>query len=146
VRLKKSMLAAVAGVVATALATGSAAARPADGPAAQTSAGSLQWANTATHRRPATFNDVASGAGGTQAVGGDQVDDFADQRPLAMRWDGKTWKATAQPVKTNATLESVAFGTAANVWVVGADRTDPNKTTGTPVGSGNRSTPASRSR
>ncbi|WP_329002855.1 hypothetical protein OHA18_06625 [Kribbella sp. NBC_00709] len=121
-RLKKSMLAAMTGVVATALATGSAAARPVQ------QAGSLQWANTATHRQPATFNDVASGAGGTWAVGGDQVEDFTDQRPLAMRWDGKTWKATAQPVTTNATLESVAVGTATNVWAVGEDRTDPEKT------------------
>jgi hypothetical protein len=87
----------------------------------------LQWAITATHRQPATFNDVATGAGGTWAVGGDQVDDFAVQRPLAMRWDGKTWKAIAQPVTTNATLESVAVGTAKNVWAVGEDRTDPNQ-------------------
>ena len=95
-------------------------------------AGSLQWANTATHRQPATFNDVASGAGGTWAVGGDQVEDFTDQRPLAMRWDGKTWKATAQPVKTNATLESVAVGTATDVWAVGEDRTDPEKPSRSP--------------
>ncbi|WP_410785312.1 hypothetical protein [Kribbella sp. C-35] len=40
-------------------------------------------------------------------VGGDQVYDFAVQRPLAMRWDGKAWKATTQPVKTNASLESL---------------------------------------
>lgn len=117
-RLKKGMFAAMAGVVVSALAAGSAAA--ADVP--------LRWATTATHRQPATLNDVASGAGGTWAVGGDQVEDFSDQRPLAMRWDGKAWKATAQPVKTNATLESVAVGAASNVWAVGEDRTDPNRT------------------
>lgn len=128
-RLKKSMLAALTGVLATAVAAGPAVARPIDKAVkAPATAGSLQWAITATHRQPATFNDVATGAGGTWAVGGDQVDDFAVQRPLAMRWDGKTWKAIAQPVKTNATLESVAVGTAKNVWAVGEDRTDPNQT------------------
>ncbi|WUJ72330.1 hypothetical protein OG809_03480 [Kribbella soli] len=115
-KLKKSIVTAITGIIATALATQAAAAEP------------LQWATTPTHRQPATLNDVASGPGGTWAVGGDQVQDFADQRPLAMRWDGKTWKATAQPVTTNATLESVAVGTAANVWAVGEDRTDPEKT------------------
>lgn len=95
--------------------------------AAPAAAAPLQWATTATHRQPATFNDVAIGAGGTWAVGGDQVQDFQDQRPLAMRWDGKTWKATAQPVRTNAVLESVAVGTAKNVWAVGEDRANPDE-------------------
>lgn len=123
-RLKTSMLVVVTGALATAVTASSADARPAQETAAQ---GSLQWTTTATHRQPATFNDVATGAGGTWAVGGDQVDDFAVQRPLAMRWDGKAWKATTQPVKTNASLESVAVGTAKNVWAVGEDRTNPDK-------------------
>jgi hypothetical protein len=113
------MLAVITAMIATTPAAGSAAAKQGDEP--------LRWATTQTHRQPATLNDVASGSGGTWAVGGDQIDDFADQRPLAMRWDGKAWKATAQPVKTNATLESVAVGTAKNVWAVGEDRTDPEK-------------------
>ncbi|TCC39726.1 hypothetical protein [Kribbella sindirgiensis] len=118
-RLKTSMLVALTGALAATITAGTADARPAQEP--------LQWTTTATHRQPATFNDVATGAGGTWAVGGDQVDGFADQRPLAMRWDGKTWKATPQPVKTNASLESVAVGTAKNVWAVGEDRTNPDQ-------------------
>lgn len=117
VRLRTSILVALTGAALTAA---PAAAHPAK-------EDSLRWTTTAIHRQPATFNDVATGAGGTWAVGGDQKQDFQDQRPLAMRWDGEAWKTTAQPVKTNATLESVAVGTAKNVWAVGEDRTDPDK-------------------
>ncbi|MFG1911676.1 hypothetical protein [Kribbella sp. NPDC048928] len=122
--LKTGLLAATTGMLATALAAGPATAGEPQGTTAQKS---LQWTTTATHRQPATFNDVATGAGGTWAVGGDQKDEFVDQRPLAMRWDGKAWKATAQPVQTNAVLESVAVGTAKNVWAVGEDRTNPDQ-------------------
>ena len=113
------MLVALTGSVLTAV--------PAAAQQAGEQDGSLRWTTTATNRQPATFNDVATGAGGTWAVGGDQKQDFRDQRPLAMRWDGKAWKVTAQPVQTNATLESVAVGTAKNVWAVGEDRTDPDQ-------------------
>ena len=118
-RLKTCILVALTGSVLTAV--------PAAAQQAGEQDGSLRWTTTATNRQPATFNDVATGAGGTWAVGGDQKQDFRAQRPLAMRWDGKAWKVTAQPVQTNATLESVAVGTAKNVWAVGEDRTDPDQ-------------------
>ncbi|MEV0797888.1 hypothetical protein AB0I34_09370 [Kribbella sp. NPDC050281] len=85
----------------------------------------LQWTVTPTGRQPANLDDIDSRAGETWAVGGDQIDGFQDQRPLALRWDGKRWKATAQPVRTNATLQSVAVAGAENVWAVGEDRADP---------------------
>jgi hypothetical protein len=132
------MLAVTTGLLATAIAAAPATAGPYGATATTRPYGatagtdgavqeSLQWTTTPTHRQPATFNDVATGAGGTWAVGGDQVQDFQDQRPLAMRWDGKTWKATAQPVQTNAVLENVAVGTANNVWAVGEDRANPDQ-------------------
>ncbi|MEU4198252.1 hypothetical protein AB0E69_40595 [Kribbella sp. NPDC026611] len=84
----------------------------------------LRWTTTAVNRTPAALSDVDSKAGVTWAVGADHVVDFQDQRPLAMRWDGKKWTAVAQPVRTNAQLISVAIGNAKNVWAVGEDRVD----------------------
>ena len=77
-RLKTCILVALTGSVLTAV--------PAAAQQAGEEDGSLRWTTTATNRQPATFNDVATGAGGTWAVGGDQKQDFQDQRPLAMRW------------------------------------------------------------
>jgi hypothetical protein len=110
-------LAAVLGVVACVFTASSitAEAQPA----------ALQWTVTPTGRQPANLDDIDSRAGETWAVGGDQIDGFQDQRPLALRWDGRSWKATAQPVRTNATLQSVAVAGARNVWAVGEDRADP---------------------
>jgi hypothetical protein len=109
---------AVAGVVAVTIAAGSttAEAQPVK---------PLDWTQTPTKSQPAILNDIDARAAATWAVGSDLVDDFQDQRPLALRWDGAHWKTTPQPMRTNSTLESVAVAGPKNVWAVGEDRADP---------------------
>jgi len=118
---------AVLAVAAVTIATGStmAQARPAESaPAVK----SLTWTQTPANRQPAILNDIDAHPAANWAVGSDLVDDFQDQRPLALRWDGARWKPTAQPMRTNSTLESVAVAGADDVWAVGEDRADPETT------------------
>ncbi|NEA32919.1 hypothetical protein [Streptomyces sp. SID13031] len=117
----RARAAALLGIVALTIGTGStvAQARPAEAP--------LDWTRTPVKRQPAMLNDIDAHPGATWAVGSDQLG--ADEhRPLAMRWKNGRWTATPQPVRTSATLESVAVAGVNNVWAVGEDRADPIKT------------------
>jgi hypothetical protein len=87
----------------------------------------LQWTQTSTPRQNAALNDIATHPAGTWAVGGDLLDGFREQRPLALRWEVDRWRPTPQPVTSNATLESVAVTGANDVWAVGEDRADPQR-------------------
>jgi hypothetical protein len=107
----------VLGVIALTVGTGSAAAAPAP----------LDWTQTPVKRQPAMLNDIDAHPGAIWAVGSDQIG-AEEHRPLAMRWKDGRWTATPQPVRTSATLESVAVAGVNNVWAVGEDRTDPIKT------------------
>lgn len=114
------------GVAATALATGAAAAgwsrvrRPRSKPKDRCDGQRLR--RIGSRRRSMMWRVERVGRRWRSGSG------LTDQRPLAMRWDGKASKATVQPVKTDAALESVAVGTATIVWAVGEDLTDPSKT------------------
>jgi hypothetical protein len=112
----------VLGALMLVIGTGTAVAQP--GPAEAVGA-PLHWTQTPTGRTNAILDDVDANAGEIWAVGGDLIDDFADQRPLALRWVGGRWQATPQPMRTNSALVSVAVAGADDVWAVGEDRADP---------------------
>ena len=85
----------------------------------------IDWVQASPDRHQAILADVDSGSGSTWAVGSDLVADFADQRPLALRRQNDRWVATPQPMRTNSSLNSVAVGSATDVWAVGDDFSDP---------------------
>lgn len=111
---------AVLGVLALVIMAGTSVA------GAQPVTDSPRWTTTPTGRQSATLNDIDAEPGVTWAVGTDLVDGFQDVRPLALRWDGKRWRATKQPMSSNSSLESVAVAGANDVWAVGEDRDDPS--------------------
>ncbi|WP_146605058.1 hypothetical protein [Jiangella anatolica] len=54
------------------------------------------------------------------------ANDFGDGRPIALRWQGGTWRVTRIPVIVNSTLTSLAVAGANDVWAVGYDASDPS--------------------
>ncbi|MEV0789431.1 hypothetical protein [Kribbella sp. NPDC050459] len=96
-RLKTCILVALTGSVLTAV--------PAAAQQAGEQDGSLRWATTATNRQPATFNDVATGAGGTWAVGGDR--------------NGTKWQVVKPPAVPAGSFDDVVIAPDASVWVTG---------------------------
>lgn len=120
--------ATILGVSAFVMTTGAVALEAQAQPEPEQARAALQWTQTPTGRQPAVLDDVDSHAGATWAVGRDLVADFADVRPLALRWQGGKWNVTPQPMSTNSTLNSVAVVKADDVWAVGEDRSDPQAT------------------
>ena len=86
---------------------------------------SIEWVQASPDRHQAILADIDSRSGSTWAVGSDLVVDFADQRPLALRRQNDKWVVTPQPMRTNSSLNSVAVGSATDVWAVGDDFSDP---------------------
>ena len=87
-----------------------------------TAQAALTWTVTPTKTKPSALDDIDSKDGETWAVGSDLVDSWSDSRPLAFRWSGTRWMETPQPVRTHATLNSVAVASGNEVWAVGEDR------------------------
>ncbi|GAA1696074.1 hypothetical protein GCM10009745_47550 [Kribbella yunnanensis] len=92
-----------------------------------TAQAALTWTVTPTKSKPSSLADIDSKGSETWAVGVDLIDSYSDTRPLAFRWNGTRWVETPQPVRTNATLNSVAVAGAKEVWAVGEDHAVPEQ-------------------
>lgn len=93
-----------------------------------TAQAALTWTVTPTKSQPAMLDDIDAKGNEIWAVGSNLIDSYSDTRPLAFRWNGTRWVETPQPVRTNATLNSVAVAGAKEVWAVGEDRAVPEQT------------------